>query len=320
MAMNRSEESEIDPRDFAEILEAERVLDALGRGERIDADTTLSLLSEARAAADQNIPAAPDMSLVALELEARADTRLQLRALDEARTGDDAPANALARRNVIVRRGAVAVAAGGASFSGLLVAGGIAAAFAFGGLGYVTFSSADRSPEVTVAKQADSSAVSDATPSNPRQENNSEPPTVAPREEKPAEKPVEEAEPPAVVASEEKEPEPAPPTDTELNEGEPAGAESGEKEMPPATDVESGTVAPAPNEATLVRGEVPPANPPTAKTPTGSSSSSKQSTTTQAPTKPSQPATKPEPSDTPPVSPEPPSGYVRLTEKQKSEY
>lgn len=124
--------------DFADILAMDRIVDALGRGEEVTGqgseDPLFSLLARARNQAGTSIPRAP-----------RVDG-------SNGGNGDDNGSSNGASKRVVAfpageaerakgkrrwKRGVVA--AGGASMTTLLVAGGVAAAIAVGGLGYAAY-------------------------------------------------------------------------------------------------------------------------------------------------------------------------------------
>lgn len=112
------------------LFEVDRVLDALGRGEltaqKAD-DPIIALLSAARAEADRNIPAPPNVA----EIYVENDQELI------ATPGSIAGAG---QKKRLFRRGLSALAAGGVSATAMIIAGGVAAAIAVGGLGYAAYS------------------------------------------------------------------------------------------------------------------------------------------------------------------------------------
>lgn len=135
--MTKSNDSQ-DFGDFSEVLAEDRVIDAIGRGERIDdgaAHPLYALLSSARAEADANMPAPP---VLADLLEQDASTG-PVAAATTAGGGASVTSLAQQRRRKIGRH---AVTAGGVSITSMLLAGGVAAALAVGGLGYAAYKGA----------------------------------------------------------------------------------------------------------------------------------------------------------------------------------
>ena len=119
--------------DFADVLATDRIVDALGRGEDVAElgvkDALFDLLAQARNEADSSIPPAPRISELFGDANGEADGVAALPAAETAK----------AKSKRRWARGASAVAAGGASMTTLLIAGGVAAAIAVGGLGYAAY-------------------------------------------------------------------------------------------------------------------------------------------------------------------------------------
>ena len=123
--------------NFASILDVDRILDAIGRGEAIPEtenfdsnDPVIADLVAHREELYRDIPPAPDVSFLFAEdggEESEAEAA-------EAAEG----ANNSSR---LLRTSAKAAAAGGISLTSMLIAGGVAAAIAVGGLGYAAYSS-----------------------------------------------------------------------------------------------------------------------------------------------------------------------------------
>lgn len=139
--------------NFSSILDLDRILDAIGQGkpipetESFDAhDPVFAELANARKDLYRDIPPAPDMShLVADDGNvAYGDFGAQ------EESGESAEGNSR-----FLRAGAKAAAAGGLSVTSMLIAGGVAAALAVGGLGYAAYSNS-HDPHInreTVAKE-----------------------------------------------------------------------------------------------------------------------------------------------------------------------
>lgn len=123
--------------DFAEILAMDRIVDALGRGEDVvdqgTDDPLFELLVRARNEAGASIPPAPLVE--DLLDEAPADIADE----GSGSVASTAVGTASTKSRRRWARGASAVAAGGASMTTLLIAGGVAAAIAVGGLGYAAY-------------------------------------------------------------------------------------------------------------------------------------------------------------------------------------
>ena len=124
--------------NFSSILDLDRILDAIGQGkpipqtESFDAnDPVFAELANAREDLYRDIPPAPDMShLVADDGNvAYGDFGAQ------EESGESTEGNSR-----FLRAGAKAAAAGGLSVTSMLIAGGVAAALAVGGLGYAAYS------------------------------------------------------------------------------------------------------------------------------------------------------------------------------------
>lgn len=171
---------------FSEILEVDRVLDEIGRGDRSDNadDRILFLLAAARAETNTAIPAAPQLAdLLGEEFAPQPDTSAEEDELS------------LRRGRHRVRRRRVAAATmtlGGVSISGALLAGAAAATIAVGGLGYAAYSNFSQPKQeemttasglVTTSSQAPTSRKSATTTS-------SEPKEKAPEGEQHTPEPV----------------------------------------------------------------------------------------------------------------------------------
>lgn len=119
--------------DFADVLATDRIVDALGRGEDVAElgveDPLFDLLARARNEADRSIPPAPQISELLGDNDAETPGSTALVAAE----------NTKVKSKRHWKRGASAVAAGGASMTTLLIAGGVAAAIAVGGLGYAAY-------------------------------------------------------------------------------------------------------------------------------------------------------------------------------------
>ncbi|WP_293818495.1 hypothetical protein [uncultured Corynebacterium sp.] len=120
--------------NFASILDVDRILDAIGRGEAIPEtdnfdsnDPVFADLVAHRESLYQDIPPAPDVSFLLAE-----DSGEETEAA--AAAGDAGNGSRL------LRTSAKAAAAGGISLTSMLIAGGVAAAIAVGGLGYAAYS------------------------------------------------------------------------------------------------------------------------------------------------------------------------------------
>ena len=123
--------------NFASILDVDRILDAIGRGEAIPEtenfdsnDPVIADLVAHREELYRDIPPAPDVSFLFAEVSGEES---------EAEAAEAAEgANNSSR---LLRTSAKAAAAGGISLTSMLIAGGVAAAIAVGGLGYAAYSS-----------------------------------------------------------------------------------------------------------------------------------------------------------------------------------
>ena len=102
---------------------ADSLLDAIARGESVEDDQLITLLSRAHRQAGEGIPEAPALA--------------DFPGFAAGTEGEDATDNVVPIRRRLLR----GAAAGGASVSSLLIAGGVAAALAVGGLGYAAYSS-----------------------------------------------------------------------------------------------------------------------------------------------------------------------------------
>lgn len=121
--------------NFASILDVDRILDAIGRGEAIpetenfdSKDPIFADLVAHRESLCQDIPPAPDVSF--LFAEDNGESAEMAAEVGDAENGSR-----------LLRTSAKAAAAGGISLTSMLVAGGVAAAIAVGGLGYAAYSS-----------------------------------------------------------------------------------------------------------------------------------------------------------------------------------
>lgn len=144
-----------DEESFSSILDLDRILDAIGRGELIPKtesfdsnDPLFAELVATREALHRDIPPAPDVSFLFPDEEPE---------LADGTTGQNSR---------LLRTGAKAAAAGGVSLTSMLVAGGVAAALAVGGLGYAAYSNSqgahvkhEESAERGSAEALDSSGV-----------------------------------------------------------------------------------------------------------------------------------------------------------------
>lgn len=151
--------------DFSDVLASDRVLDAIGRGERVEnADALTALLASARAQADSHIPTAPRLADLLAGGDAAAGSSVapsgsipesssQFDATSGADHASTVTPSARGRKHLF-RRGASAAAAGGASITTMLVAGGVAAAIAVGGLGYAAYT-VTQPPQKPASTQAD---------------------------------------------------------------------------------------------------------------------------------------------------------------------
>ncbi|QNH96533.1 hypothetical protein [Corynebacterium anserum] len=119
--------------DFSELLAEDRVLDAIGRGEYVDSEAhpLYALLSSARAEADANMPEPPVLADL-LEQDGSSDTATP------ATQARGASITTLVPRRYL-KFGRNSVAAGGVSITTMLIASGVAAALAVGGLGYAAY-------------------------------------------------------------------------------------------------------------------------------------------------------------------------------------
>lgn len=177
---------------FSEILDVDRVLDEIGRGDRLDNadDRILSMLAAARAEADTDIPAAPQLADLLGEEYAPEP---------EGTAEDDELAKKRGRHRIGRRRVAAATAtAGGVSISGMLLAGAAAATIAVGGLGYAAYTNFSQ------PKQEDTASTSSA-PAQPSSRASVQPPAAPPVPAEPKEEPTEET-----PAEESTKPEPEP--------------------------------------------------------------------------------------------------------------
>lgn len=130
---------------FSDILAADRALDAIGRGElsaEHKDDPIVALLTDARRQAELDLPPAPNLSqLLGDEGASITNDAPQVHTALSAYPATPAD-NELVdepQENRALRRSISAIAAGGASASAMLVAGGVAAALAVGGLGYAAY-------------------------------------------------------------------------------------------------------------------------------------------------------------------------------------
>ena len=140
---------------FSEVMAEDRALDLIGQGQSIDHDVESSdqlyaLFSAARAEADANIPAPPLLAdLLGEPALAGSDSAEDL--------GLDVIPLHKKRRGLLGRRAGAAMAAGGVSITSMLVAGGVAAALAVGGLGYAAYTTTQpRGNESDTARQQES--------------------------------------------------------------------------------------------------------------------------------------------------------------------
>lgn len=120
--------------NFASILDVDRILDAIGRGEAIPEtenfdsnDPVIADLVAHREELYRDIPPAPDVSFLFTE---DGGEEPEAEAAEGANNGSR-----------LLRTSAKAAAAGGVSLTSMLIAGGVAAAIAVGGLGYAAYSS-----------------------------------------------------------------------------------------------------------------------------------------------------------------------------------
>ncbi|MCG7258510.1 MULTISPECIES: hypothetical protein [unclassified Corynebacterium] len=123
--------------NFASILDVDRILDAIGRGEAIPEtenfdsnDPAFADLVARREELYQDIPPAPDVSFLFAEDSG-----------EESETEVAEAAGGAGNGSRLLRTSAKAAAAGGVSLTSMLIAGGVAAAIAVGGLGYAAYSS-----------------------------------------------------------------------------------------------------------------------------------------------------------------------------------
>ena len=123
--------------NFASILDVDRILDAIGRGEAIPEtenfdsnDPVFADLVARREELYQDIPPAPDVSFLFAEDGGEESETEVAEAVGGADNGSR-----------LLRTSAKAAAAGGVSLTSMLIAGGVAAAIAVGGLGYAAYSS-----------------------------------------------------------------------------------------------------------------------------------------------------------------------------------
>lgn len=121
--------------NFASILDVDRILDAIGRGEAIPEtenfdsnDPVIADLVAHREELYRDIPPAPDVSFLFAE-----DSGEESEAAEAAEGANNG--------SRLLRTSAKAAAAGGVSLTSMLIAGGVAAAIAVGGLGYAAYSS-----------------------------------------------------------------------------------------------------------------------------------------------------------------------------------
>lgn len=143
--MTKRHESTGSGDSFSEILAADRALDAIGRGELSAAQTDdpiLALLADARGQSERSMPPAPD--LATLLGDDWTDTTDPVTPMQSGYSAYPVSAeeNSLTEdpgQNRALRRGVSALAAGSASASAMLIAGGVAAALAVGGLGYAAY-------------------------------------------------------------------------------------------------------------------------------------------------------------------------------------
>lgn len=120
--------------NFASILDVDRILDAIGRGEAIPEtenfdsnDPVIADLVAHREELYRDIPPAPDVSFLFAE--------------DSGEEAEAEVAEGANNGSRLLRTSAKAAAAGGVSLTSMLIAGGVAAAIAVGGLGYAAYSS-----------------------------------------------------------------------------------------------------------------------------------------------------------------------------------
>lgn len=120
--------------NFASILDVDRILDAIGRGEAIPEtenfdsnDPVIADLVARREELYRDIPPAPDVSFLFAE--------------DGGEESEAEAAEGANNGSRLLRTSAKAAAAGGVSLTSMLIAGGVAAAIAVGGLGYAAYSS-----------------------------------------------------------------------------------------------------------------------------------------------------------------------------------
>lgn len=123
--------------NFASILDVDRILDAIGRGEAIPEtenfdsnDPVIADLVAHREELYRDIPPAPDVSFLFTEDGG-----------EESETEVAEAAEGANNSSRLLRTSAKAAAAGGVSLTSMLIAGGVAAAIAVGGLGYAAYSS-----------------------------------------------------------------------------------------------------------------------------------------------------------------------------------
>ncbi|RAV32120.1 hypothetical protein [Corynebacterium heidelbergense] len=126
--------------NVADVAADDRALDAIGRGEHIDSDAVLALLSTARADSEANIPAPP---LVADLLGATTSAPASSISEGSAEPDSGSAAPTPLKRHRLIRRSASAAAAGGASLTAIFIAGGVAAALAVGGLGVAAYNAGE---------------------------------------------------------------------------------------------------------------------------------------------------------------------------------
>lgn len=150
---------------FSEVMAEDRALDLIGQGQSFennleDSDQLYALFSAAKAEADADIPAPPLLADLLGE---------------PALTGSDNTADGHSdviplrkiRRGLLRRRAGAAVAAGGTSITSMLVAGGVAAALAVGGLGYAAYTTthSNVNESDTAQQQESTQSVTDGTSS-----------------------------------------------------------------------------------------------------------------------------------------------------------
>ena len=136
--MNKKDSSQ-EHGSLSDVLAEDNAIDRIALGEHYeDADQLLALLACARAEVDKDIPAPPVMAdLLGQDFYTEEFHTQEFQAQS---AESDAPVPLTSRRSGVFRRSAsTAIAAGGASISAMLTAGGVAAALAVGGLGYVAY-------------------------------------------------------------------------------------------------------------------------------------------------------------------------------------